>query len=182
MAYTAAQQQRIDQAAANVDSAKQAYDAAQSTLASLDRTARDINASVFQCNGFRNRALDYQILNPSDCTPCTFNSNCPQCNTKSECERRVRVFNDAFTAWTAYQSTANSASVAYEAAKTALSNLLNAIAIESNNDPAVIIANKQIEAQKNISQSILKSRTVQIAIFGVVVLIIVGVMVAVLRR
>lgn len=182
MAITTSQQNRIDIATANVTSTKATYDSAQGTLTSLRSTADSIKASVHQCNGFRNRTVNFGTLNPGDCTACISNSNCPQCNTKNECQRRVREFNNAYENWNTQRATAISAETAYNNAKTALSEVLGAIEKESNSDPAVIIATKQIKAEQELGESALKSRTVQIVIFGVIALIIVGVMIAVLRR
>lgn len=183
MAYTISQQSRIDAATAKVDSTKNTYDAAAGKLTTLETTARGFKDSVFQCLGFSNSSnKDFRPLSTNNCETCALNYKCPQCKTKAECQRRVREFNSAYDSWNSYRSTVDNLKTAYDSAKDELKGVLDTIAIESNNDPEVIISNNQIKAQQDISKFILKSKNVQIAIFAVIALIIVGVMIAVLRK
>lgn len=192
MAYTVSQQNRINTATANVESTKATYDAAKATLTGLEQTARSIKDRVHQCNGYKNRTVNFERLNPDDCTPCILKRNCPDCYPIQACIDRVREFNDAYITWSNYGSTVDNTAAAYNSAQTALDNVFRAIEQESNNDPAVIAANNQLKAQQaasavaisqaSLGQSILKSKNIQIAIVGVIILVIVVGVIMVLRK
>lgn len=182
MAYSTSQTTRIKEANNDVNLTKSEYETAQKTLAELDTKEKTLRASVFKCNGYRNTIKNIGLLSPGDCTNCVIHSNCPDCKGINVCKSRVIEYNGVYKIWNAYKSTVTAAKTAYEEAKTELENVLNNIAKETNNDPQVILANNQIKAQKDIAASALKSRTVQIAIFGGIALIIIVIMVVVLRK
>ena len=143
LGLTQEQKDRIIAARSKVTTAKSRYDSSLSELTKRDGKARSQWTSLMQCKGFLGKVKNYEVQDKKTCTKCTFNANCPDCQSKAECEARVIRFNNAYTSWSGYKSTVTLLLKGWNDAKTELNDLLESIKQQTLADP---IAQAQIAA------------------------------------
>lgn len=174
MAFTESQQARIDEATERVTLAKNAYDASLSELNGRYTIASASHTALWECKGFSGTTKNWEKYSKDTCM--LTGNQYPGCNKKSICEDRVTDWNNKFQAWSDYQGVVDGKLKAWNDAKQALNDVLDAIKIEVANDPA--LQQQLAEIQANAMQEGMTQRT-KYWIFGIVaiVVIILGVVV-----
>lgn len=167
MPYTTGQQAEIDGANIQLSNAKSALDTAtadaQSKLADMNRC---------NCGGGKNLSgtctpLKHQVSfpdqgNPSDCIEKPNINKCKtDCCSKSTCVSRVNTYNASLSLY-------NTAKINYDNAKRNLDAVLNSVSQQVKNDPTVIEATNQINANASINKT-------KWIFFGLIMLVIIGV-------
>ncbi len=177
MALTQAQQDRIDAAILKVNSANAAYNSSLTELTVRDGEARREWTSLNQCRGFLGTIKNYEPQAKATCKSCTLNANCPDCQSKAECEARVIRFNNALSLWSGYKSTVALKLRALNEANQAHLDVLEAIRLETLTDPAAqaeiaaaIAAAQEVAEQAGFSKRV-KYIIIGVSILAVIVLI-----------
>lgn len=168
MAFTQAQQDRIDTATEKVTLAKNAYDAVLSELNSRYTVADSAHTSLWQCKGFNGTTKNWEAYNEDTCQ--STGSQFPGCNSKAICKDRVKIWNNAFASWSGYQGVVDGKLKAWNDAKQALNDVLEAIKIEVANDPA--LQAELAEIQANAMQEGMTQRT-KYWIWGIIVVVVI---------
>lgn len=173
---TPEQIERIRVATNKVNSTKETYDSSVIELSRLYEIAKRDGAlwnSVFQCKGYNGKTKNWEILSANECQT-SIPTNYSGCG-KDQCIRRVGLFNTAYKAWKDYKTIVDNNLTAYNTAKDNLKTeeglIQGEIKTATDNDPVVVAA-----------RAVARSRTVQIAIFGGIALVIIVVVIMVLKR
>lgn len=169
MPFTQQQQSQIDAAQKRLDDAQKEYDAAYTEVSNRDSLARQAWNKVFECKGFKGEVKNYEPLNIATCQGAVSNQNYPSCTTKTECETRVQIFNNAYAYWNSYVPYFNTANQKLADAKQNYQNVLDSIKEQVANDPELLAQLEQIQAEGATNRT-------KWLIFGIiaVVVIVVG--------
>lgn len=169
MPYSASQQSQIDNANAQVATAKSAMDSAYAT-------AKPAHDNLFKCvagKGSTSNCKDGQPLgagkfptfgnlaSAGDCKICNALKDCKSdCCKEETCVNRVNDYNSAIGVY-------NVAKKNYDTAKSNLDSVLNSIGQEVQNDPSVIATTNEINANASVKKQ-------KWTFFGLAVLVIIG--------